>query len=216
MTEINLIWSLESSMSYVWFHNLKKIIIQCFIEQIWDHSSFAFGFREPKCSCTLNSCCWKASSKPSVTPKMVMWHSSSSGSHKLTFFCRNLLSSRDNFFFLPDYSSAGLALGLYHIRQAYVDIVRQLCNISITFLPSVFLVWDVGVFFSFHIYWRGWRIKGWEQLRPCSKMRIVTCNITGYWWDLFTTALLILLVTPVLVSWCGACSAGLRSLSLFA
>lgn len=50
------------------------------------------------------------------------------------------------------------------------------------------------VFFSFRIYWRGWRIKGWEWLRPCSKMRIVKLNITGYWWDLLTTALLILLL----------------------
>lgn len=55
------------------------------------------------------------------------------------------------------------------------------------------------VLFSFQIYWRGWRIKGWEWLRPCSKLRIVTFNITGYQWDLFSTAVLILLVPQC---WC--------------
>lgn len=64
-------------------------------------------------------------------------------------------------------------------------------------MAPVFFVWDFGVFFSFQIYWRGWRIKGWEWLRPCCKMRIVTLNISGYLWDLFTTAVLILLVP-----WC--------------
>lgn len=61
-------------------------------------------------------------------------------------------------------------------------------------MASVFFVCDVRVLFSFQIYWRGWRIKGWEWLKPCCKMRIVTLNITGYLWDLFTNALLILLV----------------------
>lgn len=50
---------------------------------------------------------------------------------------------------MGDYSSPGLALGLYHIRQACVDSVRELCNTSTAFMASVFLVWDIGMFSLF-------------------------------------------------------------------
>lgn len=52
---------------------------------------------------------------------------------------------------MADCSSPGLALGLYHIRQACVSSVRELCNTSIVFMASVFLVWDIGFFSHFKL-----------------------------------------------------------------
>lgn len=203
MTEINLIWNLER-LSYVWFCNLKNNEINTMFYWTDLRSQFiCFWLQGTKVQPHPEFLLVKVFFQASSHTKHDMWHSSSSGSHKLTFSCRNLLLSHEYFFLMCDYSSPGLALSLYHTNNPVWIVSGSSVTPPLLSWLQCFLSGMLG-FFSFQIYWRSWRIKGWEWLRPCFKMGIVTLNSTGSWWELLTTALLILLVPRCC---CGACSA---------